>query len=96
MSFNYDNVVQGLVDDLCLGDWSGGNIGQLVTCDDIVDHLNRPGFDAHLLLREGWYHAKQVNLPPNRDTPLLNIKETGRYGRHERVQEERDKGSKKV
>ncbi len=39
LSFDYDNVVQGLVDDLCLGDWSGGNIGQLVTSDDIVDHL---------------------------------------------------------
>ncbi len=37
-----------------------------------------------------------VNLLTNRDTPLLNIKETGRYGRHGREQEERDKGSKKV
>jgi hypothetical protein len=37
-----------------------------------------------------------VNLLTNRDTPLLKIKETGRYGRHGREQEERDKGSKKV
>jgi hypothetical protein len=41
-------------------------------------------------------HKDRVNLLTNRDTPLLNIKETGRYGRHGREQEERDKGSKKV
>ncbi len=37
-----------------------------------------------------------MNLLTNRDTPLLKIKETGRYGRHGREQEERDKASKKV
>jgi hypothetical protein len=37
-----------------------------------------------------------MNPLKNRDTPLLNIKETGRYGRHGRKHEERDKGSKKV
>ncbi len=42
------------------------------------------------------YENIGLNLLTNRDTPLLKIKETGRYGRHGREQEERDKGSKKV
>jgi hypothetical protein len=55
LSFNYDNVVQGLVDDLCLGDWSGGNIGQLVTSDDIVDHL-----PPRALVSNAYWGAGQV------------------------------------
>lgn len=39
LSFDYDNVVEWLVDGHCLSDWSSGGMRMRVTSDDVIDHL---------------------------------------------------------